>query len=78
MTSGFGYTKLVWVLPKSGQVQVNVCQKHLFLHQLTGNALGIWTNPQVRNSMNNLLSYFGLVDARISASEKYLSVKYFF
>ena len=27
------------------------------------------------NSMNNLLSYFGLIDARISASEKDLSVK---
>ena len=26
------------------------------------------------NSMNNLLSYFGLVDARISASEKDLPV----
>ena len=29
-----------------------------------------WT----RNSMNNLLSYYGLVDARISASEKDLPV----
>ena len=29
-----------------------------------------WT----RNSMNNLLSYFGYVDARISASEKDLPV----
>ena len=28
------------------------------------------------NSMNNLLSYCGLVDARISASEKDLPVKY--
>ena len=27
------------------------------------------------DSMNNLLSYFGLVDARISASEKYLPVQ---
>ena len=27
------------------------------------------------NSMNNLLSYCGLVDARISASEKYLPVQ---
>ena len=27
-----------------------------------------------RNSMNNLLSYYGLVDARISASEKDLPV----
>ena len=30
-----------------------------------------WT----RNSMNNLLSYYGLVDARISASEKDLPVR---
>ena len=29
-----------------------------------------WT----RNSMNNILSYFGLVDTRISASEKDLPV----
>ena len=29
-----------------------------------------WT----RDSMNNFLSYFGLVDARISASDKYLPV----
>ena len=36
------------------EVQVNLFQKHLFLHQLT----------------LNLLSYFGLVDARISASEE--------
>ena len=31
----------------------------------------------VCNSMNNLLSYCGLVDARISASEKYLPVHKF-
>ena len=37
---------------------VNLCQKLLFLHQLT----------------HNLLSYCGLVDAGISASEKYLPV----
>ena len=39
----------------------------------TCSELGIfmyWT----RNSMNNLLSYYGLVDARISASEKDLPV----
>ena len=29
------------------------------------------------NSMNNLLSYFGLVDARISASEKDLPLQQF-
>ena len=37
---------------------VNLCQKLLFLHQLT----------------HNLLSYFGLVDATLSASEKDLPV----
>ena len=37
---------------------VNLCQKLLFLHQLT----------------HNLLSYCELVDAGISASEKYLPV----
>ena len=30
------------------------------------------------NSMNNLLWYFGLVDARISASEKDLPVKWYY
>ena len=40
-------------------IQVNLCQKLLFLHLLT----------------HNLLSYCGLVDARISASEKALPVK---
>ena len=30
---------------------------------------------QTRNSMNNLSSYCGLVDARISASKKYLPVR---
>ena len=93
-------------------VEVNLCQKHLFLHQLTHNIttdcflncefstrklqvqymlctqIGFfcfcfhiqnnlstqlvvfmyWT----RNLMNNLLSYCGLVDARISASENFL------
>ena len=29
------------------------------------------------NSISNLLSYFGLVEARISASEKHLPVPYF-
>ena len=113
---------LLTLLQKANNIQVNLCQKHLFLHQLTHNTmtdcslnyefstwnlqgqnmlctqivcffvfvltfrtilvhnmfstcseLGIfmyWT----RNSMNNLSSYCGLVDARISASDKYLPV----
>ena len=32
---------------------------------------------RTRNSINNLLSYYGLVDARISASEKDLPVSAF-
>ena len=39
-------------------IQVNLFQKHLFLHQLT----------------HNLLPYCGLIDAKISASEKDLLV----
>ena len=45
------------------KVQVNLCQKQ-FLQQLIHNMH--W----IRNSMNNLLSYFVLVNARINASEK--------
>ena len=40
-------------------LQVNLFQKHLFLQQLT----------------HNILSYCGLVDARIRASNIYLSVQ---
>ena len=39
-------------------IQVNLCQKHLFLHQLT----------------HTMTTYCGLLDARISASEKDLPV----
>ena len=49
---------------------VELFRENIFL---TFSELGIfmyWT----RNSMNNLLSYYGLVDARISASEKDLPV----
>ena len=98
------------------EIQVNLCQKLLFLHQLTHNmatdcslnyefstccvhklfwmskknthqkticvhnmfspcsevaGLTYWT----RNSMNNLSPYCGLVEARISASEKDLPVR---
>ena len=55
-------------------------QKTICVHNMfsTCSELGIfmyWT----RNSMNNLLSYCGLVDGRISASEKDLPVpKYVF
>ena len=80
-------------------VQVNLCQKLLFLHQLTHNitidcSWNYHKNYKCRtlaehvlpmfcacsfygNSMNNLLSYCGLVDARISASEKDLPVPQF-
>ena len=49
------------------------CQNKKQLMYTTCSELWIfmyWTG----NSMNKLLSYFGLVDARISASEKDLSV----
>jgi hypothetical protein len=77
-------------------LQVNLCQKLLFLHQLNHNmttdcSWNYHENYKCRtwaeyvlpmfcafsfhgNSMNNLLSYCGLVDARISASEKDLPV----
>ena len=84
-------------------LQVNLCQKLIFLHQLTHNMTTdcLWNyrfsswKLQVQNmrrtcscpcfalvifmswtgnSMNNLLSYCGLVDARIIASEKDLPV----
>ena len=64
-------------IPSSKHVYTN-CFPFLFWHSeqfmyTTCSELGIfmyWT----RNSMNNLLSYYGLVDARISASEKDLPV----
>ena len=51
-------------------------QKTIFVHSLFSSCseLGIfmyWTG----NSMNNLLSYFGLFDAKIRASDKDLPVK---
>ena len=63
-------------------LQVNLCQKLLFLHQLTHNMTTdcSWNYHENYNSTtehgqkNNLLSYCGLVDARISASEKDLPV----
>ena len=95
------------------QVQVNLCQKHLFLHQLTHNMMAssvhensklrtccvqklffvfVWNSEQfmyttcskvgifmhwTHNSINNLLSYHGLVDARKSALEKDLPLSIF-
>ena len=104
------------------KVQVNLFQKHFFLHQLTNNMTKdcslnckfntfklqaqntlrtysehvVYINCSecqnknnlctqhvlslefscIGNSMNNLLSYYGLVDARISASEKDLPVQF--
>ena len=90
----------------SSNIQVNLCQKHLFLDQLTHNVtndcsliyqFSTW-KLQAQNmcakivlkvktcselvvfmywtckSMNNLLTYCGLVDPRISASDKDLPV----
>ena len=65
-----------------------LCQKLLFLHQLTLNMTTdcsgnyhenykrrTWAECSFHgNSMNNLLSYCELVDAKISASEKDLPV----
>ena len=78
-------------------VQVNLCQKLLFVHQLTHNmttdcSWNYHENYKGRtwaeyvlliffacsfhgNSMNNLLSYCGLIDAKIRASDKDLPVQ---
>ena len=73
----------------STDIQVNLFQKLSFLNQLTHkycfecqnkNKKTIfvhkmfWTCIFRGNSMNNLLSYCGLTDARMRASEKYLPV----
>ena len=81
-------------------VQVNLFQKHLFLHQLTHNLTKdcswnfhenykckygriVWAEHVLPvfcacsfhgNSMNNLLPYCGLIDAKTRASEKDLPV----
>ena len=92
------YTMSNFVFKMEMFLQVNLCQKHLFLHQLTHNMTTdflflFWHSEQfmyttcselvvfmywTRNSMNNILSYYGLVDARISASEKDLPVLRYF
>ena len=73
-------------------IQVNLFQKHLFLRQLTYNMTKYCSlNYEFRtwklqaqnmlctcNSMNNLLSYCGLVDAKIRASDNYLPVLFWF
>ena len=70
--------------PSSEHVENMLCTQivflFLFLHSeqfmFTYSEIGIfmyWT----RNSMHNLFSYCGLVDTRISASEKDLPVKQF-
>ena len=58
-------------------INCSECQNKKQFVYTTCSELGIfmyWT----RNSMNNLSSYCGLVDARISASDKDLPVPYFF
>ena len=62
--------KKTWL--KNLSLQVNLCQKLLFLHQLTHNM----TTDCSWITMNNLLSYCGLVDARIIVSEKDLAVSH--
>ena len=49
-------------------IQNNLCTKHALSLEIS---CKYWTP----NSMNNLLSYYGLIDARISASERDLPVK---
>ena len=70
-------------IPRSEHVENMLCTKIVFFiyseqfMYTTCSELVIfmyWT----RNSMNNLLSYFGLVDARIGASEKDLPVPWTF
>ena len=53
-------------------IQNNLCTQHA----LRGHVLSLQfsSTELVHNSMNNLLSYCGLVDARISVSEKDLPV----
>ena len=46
----------------------------LFVFVLTFKTICVHNMIRTRNSINNLLSYYGLVDARISASEKDLPV----
>ena len=64
-------------IPSSEHVEYINCSecknKNTFLFT-TCSDLGIFMYL-IGNSMNNLLPYYGLVDARISASEKDLAVK---
>ena len=62
------------VLNVKTKTKNNICTQHVFSIISTCSELGLfiyWT----WNSMNNLLSYCGIVDTRISASEKDLPVK---
>ena len=54
----------------------NLCKQHVLTMISPCSELGIFMCC-TGNSMNNLLSYCGLVDARISASEKDLPVQCF-
>ena len=68
---GVTFASYVTAVKRITQVQVNLCPKLLFLHQLNHNMMTDCSlNYKFSNSMNNLLSYCGLVDARISAFEK--------
>ena len=57
------YTKLFWM---SKQKQTTIC-----VHNMELRIFMYWT----RNSMNNLSSYCGLVDAKIRASDKDLPLR---
>ena len=59
--------KLFWM---SKQKQKTICVHNMFSTCSERGIFMYWTH----NSMNNLWSYCGLVDAKISASEKYLPV----
>ena len=55
----------------------NLCTQHVLYMFSTCSELGIFMYYQTCDSMNNLSSYCGLVDAEIRASDKDLPVKKF-
>ena len=57
----------------SKQKKNNMCTQHILLMFCACSKLGIFIHLTC-NSMDNILSYYGLVDARIITSEKDLPV----
>ena len=55
-------------------IQNNLCTQNVLDMFWTWNFHVLNSRPGTRNSMNNLLSHYGLFDAKISASEKDLPV----